>query len=172
MDQSGTPPSTSSRSGPRHDAECVDSRPQPVRTRRQPLARPGAPLCQIHEGVDVEHHHNQIYGAANDCGPTLDPDAADLRIEALRDNGGLVETVSVLQGSPILDAGNPLPPLANDPTRCQTNDARYFPRPRDGDGDGEAICDVGAWESQREAPLFRDDFQPVLWRPEPAAAAF
>lgn len=133
---------------------------------------PARPLCQIHEGVDVEHHHNQIYGAANDCGPTLDPDAADLRIEALRDNGGLVETVSVLQGSPILDAGNPLPPLANDPTRCQTNDARYFPRPRDGDGDGEAICDVGAWESQREAPLFRDDFQPVLWRPEPAAAAF
>lgn len=126
---------------------------------------PSAPICDVRANVTVSHDHNQVYGTATNCGPTLDPDAVDLRIEALRDNGGGIETVSFFQDSPVLDAGNPLPPQSADPTRCQTVDARSRPRPQDGNSDGVAVCDIGAWESQGEAALFRHDFEHVLWRP-------
>lgn len=126
---------------------------------------PNRPICQINDEVVVSNHHNQVYGTATNCGATLDPDMVDLRIEALRDHGGSVETVSFFQGSPVLDAGNPLAPQSADASRCQTIDARSFARPRDGDGNGVATCDIGAWESQQEAALFRHDFEQVLWRP-------
>lgn len=126
---------------------------------------PTAPICYIHPEVDASHHSNVLPGTGERCGPMLDPALVDLRIEALRDNGGSIESVSFLQGSPVLDGGNALPPLGADPTRCQTVDARSRPRPRDGDGDGVAICDIGAWEADGDAPLFRHDFEGVLWRP-------
>ena len=107
-----------------------------------------------------------MLGLGQGCGPTQDPELVSLHVEALRDNGGEVETVSFFQGSPILDGGNPLPPDHMDTSRCLTHDARVQPRPRDGDGDGTAICDLGAWESSGEAPLFRHDFEQVMWRPE------
>lgn len=129
------------------------------------LPGPTRDICFVHADVAVDTHHNQVYGNALHCGPTLAPDAADLRIDALRDHGGTVETVSFLAGSPVLDAGNPLPPQSGDLTRCQIVDGRDFLRPRDGIGNGEAICDIGAWESQGEAALFRHDFEQALWRP-------
>lgn len=126
---------------------------------------PDGTICFVHADVAVELHHNQVHGRAEGCGSTVDPDATDLRIEGLRDQGGAVETVSFFHGSPVLDAGNPLPPQSADPSRCQTVDGRDEPRPRDGTGDGMAVCDIGAWESQREAALFRHDFEQALWRP-------
>lgn len=126
---------------------------------------PSLPICNVHANVAVSHHHNLVYGTATNCGPTRDPATVDLRVEALRNNGGSVETVSFFHGGPVLDAGNPLPPQSGDTSRCQTTDARGFARPRDGDGDGLATCDIGAWESQQEASLFRHNFEPVLWRP-------
>ena len=127
---------------------------------------PEKPICYIHDTLTTSHHHNLVLGLGQGCGPTQDPELVSLHVEALRDNGGEVETVSFLQGSPIIDGGNPLPPDHADPSRCLTHDARVQPRPRDGDGDGTAICDLGAWESSGEAPLFRHDFEHVVWRPE------
>jgi predicted outer membrane repeat protein len=61
----------------------------------------------------------------------------------LADNGGPTLTHALLPGSPAIDA-------AND-TLCAASpvnslDQRGQPRPADGDGDGAAVCDLGAFE--------------------------
>lgn len=56
----------------------------------------------------------------------------------LTDNGGFTLTYALSPVSPAIDSG--------DTSGCPTNDQRDFPRPIDGDGDGLAICDMGAYE--------------------------
>ena len=66
--------------------------------------------------------------------PALDP-------EGPRDNGGPTQTVALLPDSPAIDAveaGCPPP----------ETDQRGVARPQDGDGDGAALCDVGAFERE------------------------
>jgi hypothetical protein len=58
----------------------------------------------------------------------------------LADNGGFTLTHALLDGSPAIDAGNP------DPATCPEADQRGVSRPFDGDGDGLAVCDMGAYE--------------------------
>ena len=71
-------------------------------------------------------------GEANiDIDPLLGP---------LQDNGGFVLTHALVSGSPAIDAGNP------DPATCPSTDAHGEPRPIDGDGDGNAVCDMGSYE--------------------------
>ena len=53
------------------------------------------------------------------------------------DNGGPTKTYALLPGSPALDAA------IGD---CNNHDQRGFPRPVDGNGDGVAVCDLGAFE--------------------------
>jgi len=62
----------------------------------------------------------------------------DSLLDDLADNGGEVPTMALLTGSPAIDAGNNV--------TCLTIDARSESRPDDGDGDGTATCDVGAYE--------------------------
>src|SRR5690606_17043654 len=59
----------------------------------------------------------------------------------LADNGGPSPTFALLPASPALDAAV---------GACASLDQRGAPRPRDGDGDGIAVCDLGAYE--RQAP--------------------
>lgn len=65
----------------------------------------------------------------------------------LQDNGGLTFTHALLSGSPAIDAGENLD--------CPPTDQRGAPRPTNGDEDPAVICDIGAYESNSEVPVYR-----------------
>jgi hypothetical protein len=56
----------------------------------------------------------------------------------LQDNGGPTWTHALLPNSPAIDTG--------DNAQCPPTDQRNVPRPQDGNGDGESICDIGSYE--------------------------
>jgi hypothetical protein len=64
----------------------------------------------------------------------------DPLLGSLADNSGFTLTHALLDDSPAIDAGNP------DPATCPASDQRGVSRPFDGDGDGVALCDMGAYE--------------------------
>lgn len=72
--------------------------------------------------------------------------SADPLLGPLHDNGGPTLTFALLPGSPAIDAGSP--------TTCPPTDQRGFFRPVDGNGDGLAICDIGAFEFASFPPNF------------------
>jgi hypothetical protein len=69
----------------------------------------------------------------------------DPRLNGLAANGGQTHTHALLAGSPAIDAGNPTAPgSAGD--ACAGVDQRGSSRLQEGNADGTARCDIGAFE--------------------------
>ncbi len=90
--------------------------------------------------------------------------APDAMIGPLANNGGFTRTHALDPGSPAIDAADP-----NDLT---DEDQRAVARPIDGDGDGEALTDIGAFEYEPDvgACCFICDPPPIPPCPDPSGA--
>ncbi len=78
------------------------------------------------------------------AGGGTDRTGTDPRLGELADNGGPTKTRALLDGSPAIDAaGN---------TNAPAVDQRGVSRPQDGDGDGQAAHDIGAFEKEGVVP--------------------
>lgn len=76
-------------------------------------------------------------------------------LAALADNGGYTRTHALLPDSIAIDAALP--------AACPAVDQRGRVRPLDGNGDGQAFCDIGAFEF--DDAIFTDDFDAAAAKP-------
>ncbi len=102
------------------------------------------------DGFTESQGYNLIGTVAGTCIFTGDTTGnitnVDPLLGPLGSNGGQTSTHALLGGSPAIDAGNPAPLPGG--FSCFPFDQRSLPRPADGDGDLNAICDIGAFEVQ------------------------
>jgi hypothetical protein len=102
------------------------------------------------EGPFTSQSYNLIYNP-NGCSLNADPSTqtgihADLN--SLHHNGGPTPTMSLQSGSEAIDAIPVNSCTWGSGNGALTSDQRGEPRPADGDGDGKARCDIGAFELQ------------------------
>jgi hypothetical protein len=97
-------------------------------------------------GSFVSRGHNLIGDGSNSAGFQSPGDQVgtaahpiDPRLGPLQDNGGPTPTMALLPGSPAIDTG--------DAGFFPATDQRGFPRPQDGNDDGLAVSDIGAFEA-------------------------
>ena len=104
----------------------------------------------LNDGVLALNAFNLIED--NSCSTAL---SGDPLLEPLADNGGDTMTHLLQLGSPAIDAG--------ENASCEMTDQRGAARPFDGNGDGTAVCDIGAVEVTEPSTSF-ELFIPVLFR--------
>ena len=86
---------------------------------------------------------NYVDGTGDQTGTPETP--LDPLLGALQDNGGSTRTRALLAGSTAIDAGNPAVPGSGGDA-CEAADQRATLRPKDGDANIGARCDIGAFE--------------------------
>ena len=83
----------------------------------------------------------------------------------LQDNGGPTLTHALLPGSSAIDAGDPLQGCVDAHSVVIDTDQRGLPRSVDGDNDGSAWCDIGAFEYDPTVePVFQQIYLPLMRR--------
>lgn len=90
-------------------------------------------------GTMTDNSHN--LDSANDCGFTAahhDQINTNPLLGPIQSSGNSPGFMPLSSGSPAIDKGTN--------TNCPTTDERGVARPHDGDGDGTATCDIGAFE--------------------------
>ncbi|MEM7116269.1 MAG: choice-of-anchor D domain-containing protein [Chloroflexota bacterium] len=100
--------------------------------------------------------HNIVSDTSCNFTQTGDLQSTNPMLDALGSNGGNTQTHALQTGSPAVDAGNN--------TVCTTSpvnsvDQRDVTRPTEGDGQGAAVCDIGAYEYDGPLPAPEMDVQ-------------
>ena len=98
----------------------------------------------------VTTKHYNLIGTLDNCtladDQGLDLIGLDPLLGTLADNGGPTETHALQAGSPAIDAADPAGCSGIRNFQLHT-DQRGHPLPWDGDADGTAVCDIGAFEA-------------------------
>lgn len=114
------------------------------------VAAGSGPACSI-DAVATVAVGNFLPDGTDDCNVSLPGSTriADFRVVGV-DRSAPPPIIEFAETSPVIDAANA--------TRCLPIDARGTPRPQDGNGDGIAACDAGAFERPVPDRIFRNGF--------------
>ncbi len=118
------------------------------------LSNNTSPNCQDDTAGFVSGGYNIVSDSGCFTAARGDQMSTDPLLGSLADNGGPTKTMALQVGSPAIDAGNPRGCTGNGTggkfsiALPLTTDQRGYTRPVDGDSDGTARCDVGAFEKQ------------------------
>jgi CSLREA domain-containing protein len=106
----------------------------------------GSPNCKFNAGVVASQGFDLVFPGTG-CGfiNATDKPNQDPKLGPLQANGSQIPTHALLPGSAAIDAGNTATPGSGG-TACPAVDARGLARLADGDLDGTARCDIGAYE--------------------------
>ncbi|MDX1615365.1 MAG: choice-of-anchor Q domain-containing protein [Candidatus Promineifilaceae bacterium] len=110
-------------------------------------------------GMPLASHGNNI-DSDGTCGLDQVGDLSNVNplLLPLDDNGGQTPTHALFQSSPAVDAAKS--------EGCPDIDQRGVPRPFDGDGDLDPVCDIGAYELNVALEV-RHNYLPLIIQAEP-----